>query len=65
MENVYPKWLYHAESDPILVNDQAQHEAVGASWAESPDEAKAAAQVAAQAAKATKPAARREAKKGE
>ena len=43
----YPKWLYHAESDPKLVNDPDEHEALGAGWEESP----VAAVVASQAKK--------------
>jgi hypothetical protein len=38
MENCYPKFLYHPKCEPLIVNDRAQHEALGAGWVESPAE---------------------------
>lgn len=32
----YPKWLYHREESPKVVNDPDEHEALGAGWEESP-----------------------------
>jgi hypothetical protein len=32
----YPKWLYHREEDPKVVNDPDEHDALGAGWEESP-----------------------------
>lgn len=32
----YPKWLYHREESPQVVNDPDEHEALGAGWEESP-----------------------------
>lgn len=46
MENCYPKWLYHAKAEPLMVQSKSQHEALGPGWAESPDEAKALAAAA-------------------
>lgn len=43
MENMYPKWLYHAEKEAVLVVDHAAHRALGAGWYESPAEIPASA----------------------
>lgn len=32
----YPKWLYHATKDALLVPDEVAHKALGAGWYESP-----------------------------
>jgi hypothetical protein len=32
----YPKWLYHAEKEAVIVPDEAAHKALGAGWVESP-----------------------------
>ena len=32
----YPKWLYHAEKEARIVQDEAAHKALGAEWVESP-----------------------------
>lgn len=41
----YPKWLYHAEKEPIVVKDQKEHEALGAGWVESPADIQKAAEL--------------------
>lgn len=40
--SVFPKWLYHADCEPLMVVSLAQLKALGAGWAESPAEAEAA-----------------------
>jgi len=40
MEDSYPKWLYHADAEPLLVKSEKQRVAIGAGWEESPVEAK-------------------------
>jgi hypothetical protein len=32
----YPKWLYHAAHEPIIVRGPVEHDAMGAEWVESP-----------------------------
>lgn len=39
MKIEYPKYLYHATHAPRIVASQAEHEALGSEWAESPAEA--------------------------
>jgi hypothetical protein len=34
----YPKWLYHADCEPLLVQSHEQHVALGNGWCESPAE---------------------------
>jgi hypothetical protein len=34
----YPKYLYHATKQPVIVKSQDEHEAIGDDWAESPAE---------------------------
>ncbi len=34
----YPKCLYHATKEPVIVPDEAAHKALGAEWKESPAE---------------------------
>lgn len=36
MEKCYPKWIYHPEKGALIVRDEAEHEAMGSGWAESP-----------------------------
>lgn len=39
MKAEYPKVLFHATADAIVVADPVAHEAAGPEWAESPDDA--------------------------
>lgn len=32
----YPKFLYHETEEPRIVNDPAEHEALGEGWEETP-----------------------------
>lgn len=34
----YPKWLYHPEEQPRVVQSREEHEALDARWVEHPDE---------------------------
>lgn len=34
----YPKFLYHKEKDPIVVQDEVSHKELGSGWEESPFE---------------------------
>ncbi len=36
MKIEYPKWLYHRTEPARIVQDPAEHEALGPEWAESP-----------------------------
>lgn len=37
----FPKWLYHPNKPPVVVEDEAAQKALGAGWVESPADAKA------------------------
>lgn len=32
----FPKWLYHATEEPVIVNDPAEEAALGGGWADTP-----------------------------
>jgi hypothetical protein len=36
----YPKCLYHATKDPVIVQDEKEHKALGKGWQETPVEKK-------------------------
>ena len=46
----YPKWIYHMDGRSIIVQDEAQHKAMGDGWFDSPDKAQAALKRLAQSA---------------
>jgi hypothetical protein len=37
----FPRWLYHATKDPVIVNSTDEQERLGTEWATTPDGAKA------------------------
>lgn len=32
----YPKYLYHRDEDPVVVNNPEEHAALGSGWEETP-----------------------------
>ncbi len=36
MSSSYPKWLYHAKKDAVIVQNEEEHRALGSEWVESP-----------------------------
>lgn len=36
MSASYPKWLYHADHAPIIVQSEEEHKGLGDGWVESP-----------------------------
>ena len=39
--STYPKWLYHAAREAVVVADEAAHKALGPGWFESPADVRA------------------------
>lgn len=32
----YPKWVYHSEKEPMIVQSKDHHDSIGKGWEESP-----------------------------